>query len=98
MHSLTRTPVTCIWATLAIALALGTLAFVGPEAVNTMFSLPVIGQYVAFAVPVAARSMGGRTWAPGPMSFGRLVSVLSSLPLPSSLFFSFVYGLHYSYS
>lgn len=70
VNSYTRTPVACVWASVLVAFALGLLAFAGPTAINAIFSLPVIGQYLAFMIPIAARFAGGRPWRAGPFSLG----------------------------
>ncbi|KIP03794.1 hypothetical protein PHLGIDRAFT_495706 [Phlebiopsis gigantea 11061_1 CR5-6] len=68
----TRTPVNCVWASVFAGFLLGLLAFAGPTAVNAIFSLGVIGQYLAFSIPIACRFLGGVPWRAGPFSFGRL--------------------------
>lgn len=70
----TRTPVNCVWASAAAGLLLGLLAFAGPSAINAIFSLAIIGQYIAFSVPVACRLLGGVPWTPGPFTLGKFVS------------------------
>ncbi|GJE87259.1 APC amino acid permease [Phanerochaete sordida] len=70
MNAYTRTPVTCVWASVLVAFVLGLLAFAGPTAINAIFSLPVIGLYLAFMIPIIARFVGGRPWAAGPFNLG----------------------------
>ena len=77
----TRTPVNCVWASVFAGFLLGLLAFAGPTAINAIFSLGVIGQYLAFSIPIACRFLGGVPWRAGPFNFGRLVRPLSLRPM-----------------
>lgn len=79
VHARTRTPVAAVWGAVLGAFALGLLALAGPTAINAVFSLPVIGQSLAFAIPLVARWAGGRPWRAGALSLGRLVRVSPSL-------------------
>ncbi|KAI0089340.1 amino acid/polyamine transporter I [Irpex rosettiformis] len=68
----TQTPANCVWASVLVAMLLGLLAFAGSTAINAIFSIGIIGQYVAFALPVASRLLGGVPWTPGPFNLKKL--------------------------
>ncbi|EKM60113.1 uncharacterized protein PHACADRAFT_138539 [Phanerochaete carnosa HHB-10118-sp] len=70
INARTRTPVACVWAAVLGAFAFGLLAFAGPTAISAIFDLPVIGQYLAFSIPIVARFTGGRPWRSGPFNLG----------------------------
>ena len=73
MNRYTGTPVNCIWASVFVAFLLGLLAFAGPITINAIFSLSIIGQCLAFSIPIAARFLGGQPFRKGPLSFGAFV-------------------------
>ncbi|KAJ3557762.1 hypothetical protein NM688_g1293 [Phlebia brevispora] len=72
MNPYTQTPVNCVWAVSLAGLLLGLLAFAGPSATNAIFSLTVVGLYIAYTIPIASRLSSQRTWRPGPFSLGKL--------------------------
>jgi hypothetical protein len=65
-----------------MATLLGLITFAGPAAAGAIFSLGVVGQYVANSIPIAARFLGGQKFKPGPFNLGMFVSlhVLSLQP------------------
>ncbi|KAL7284284.1 hypothetical protein ACG7TL_001567 [Trametes sanguinea] len=67
----TQTPVNAVWASAAVAMLLGLLAFGGPAANNAIFSLAIAGQYTAFTLPIVCRFLGGCEWTPGPFNLGK---------------------------
>ncbi len=77
----TQTPVNCVWASIVCMFLLGLLVFAGPSAINAIFSLGVIGQYIAFGIPIASRFLGGTPWRPGPFTLGKLASRYMSMKL-----------------
>jgi len=68
----TATPVHCVFFSAFSAALLGLITFAGPAAAGAIFSLGVVGQYVADSIPVAARLLGGQEYRPGPFSLGFL--------------------------
>lgn len=68
----TQTPVNCAWFSAFIALLLGLLAFAGSTAISAIFSLGVVGLYIAYIIPIISRFAGGTEWRPGPFNMGRL--------------------------
>ncbi|KAH9946459.1 amino acid permease-domain-containing protein [Amylocystis lapponica] len=75
----TTTPVNCAWFSAFISLLLGLLSFAGEEAISAIFSLGVVGLYIAYILPITARFMGGKQWVPGPFTLGRLVRAIGHL-------------------
>jgi len=73
MNSYTGTPVNTVISDAVLAIVLGLLAFAGPQAINAIFSLSVVGLYVAYAIPIAARYLGTNDFKPGPFSLGVFV-------------------------
>lgn len=69
-------PVRCVWFAAVVALLLGLLAFAGPDAIDAIFSLSVISQYVAYIIPISARHLGGERISPGPFNIGVFVCAL----------------------
>ena len=73
MNRYTGTPVnTVIWDAV-FAILLGLLVFAGPQAINAIFSLSIVGLYVAYSIPIAARYLGSNDFKPGPFSLGVFV-------------------------
>ncbi|KAH9918712.1 APC amino acid permease [Epithele typhae] len=72
----TQTPVVAVVTCAGVALALGLISFAGTVADSALFSLAIVGQYTAFAIPIASRFLGGASargvWVPGPFTLGRL--------------------------
>ncbi|KAG5636078.1 hypothetical protein H0H81_009198 [Sphagnurus paluster] len=66
----TRTPVNTVFFDGLLALVLGLLVFAGDQAINALFAISVVGLYIAYAIPIAARFMGKNTFQPGPFSLG----------------------------
>jgi amino acid transporter len=70
-----RVPVHCVWASAFASLLLGLLAFAGPVAIGAMFSLVVVGQYVAYSIPICARFLGKQDFKPGAFTLGKFVCI-----------------------
>ncbi len=70
----TQTPVNCVWASIFCMFLLGLLVFAGPTVINAIFSLGVVGQYIAFGLPIASRFLGGTPLRPGPFTLGKMAS------------------------
>ena len=58
---------------------MGLLAFAGEQAIGAAFALSVVGLYVAYATPIAARFLGQNNFQPGRFYLGRMVSTLTPL-------------------
>ncbi|KAL0577548.1 hypothetical protein V5O48_004446 [Marasmius crinis-equi] len=66
----TRAPIRSVWFSAFLTMLLGLITFAGANAINAVFALVITGQYTAYAIPVAARWMGGKDFKPGPVNFG----------------------------
>lgn len=71
INGFTRTPVNTVWFCCAVSILLGLLAFAGEQAIGAVFSLSVVGLYVAYGIPIAARFAFENEFKPGPFSLGR---------------------------
>ncbi|VDC02845.1 unnamed protein product [Peniophora sp. CBMAI 1063] len=65
-------PIYSVWVSGGMAALVGLLSFAGPAALGAIFSVGVIGQYVADSVPIVARFWGGQPFTPGPFNLGRM--------------------------
>ncbi|KAJ7696949.1 APC amino acid permease [Mycena rosella] len=70
INSVTGTPVRSVWFSVICAALLGLTSFAGPAATGAIFSLGVVGQYVANSIPIAARYLGGQEFTRGPFHLG----------------------------
>ncbi|KAK4688183.1 choline transport protein, partial [Tremellales sp. Uapishka_1] len=71
----TGTPVRAVWLIVGAAIPLGALGFADPvneSAINAIFTLAIMGPYVAYGIPIASRLIWGRdSFIPGPFYLGR---------------------------
>ncbi|KAF7367000.1 putative amino-acid permease C11D3.08c [Mycena sanguinolenta] len=70
INSVMGTPVRCVWLSAISALLLGCITFAGSTATGALFTLGVVGQYMANSIPVAARYFGGQPFKKGPFHLG----------------------------
>jgi len=72
MNSYTKTPVNTVWFSAVGAALLGLLAFAGTAAINAIFSVSVVGLYVAYSIPIVCRFAfsSSNTFEPGPFYLG----------------------------
>jgi len=80
-------PVRCVWFAVAVAFLLGLLAFAGPNAIGSIFSLGVVSQFMSFMIPIAARHLGGEKISPGPFHLGVFSLPVSTVAV---LFMAFI--------
>ncbi|KAF7376941.1 putative amino-acid permease C11D3.08c [Mycena sanguinolenta] len=66
----TGTPVRCVWLSAICAILLGLITFAGSEATAALFTLGVVGQYIAYSIPITARYLGGQNFKRGPFHLG----------------------------
>ncbi|KAK8870077.1 hypothetical protein IAR55_000647 [Kwoniella newhampshirensis] len=75
IDSFSGTPVRSVWLVVGCAIPLGALCFADPvnySAINAIFSLAIMGPYVAYGIPIGAKLLWGReTFVPGPWYLGR---------------------------
>jgi len=74
MNTYTKTPVNTVWFCCIVSIFLGLLVFAGEQAIGAIFSLSVVGLYVAYAIPIAARFIFENDHKPGPFDLGVWVS------------------------
>ncbi|KAJ6608932.1 amino acid/polyamine transporter I [Mycena sp. CBHHK59/15] len=72
INPLTGTPVRCVWFDAAGGMLLGLIPLAGPAAAGAVFSLAIVGQYIANSIPIAARYLGGQPFRRGPFHLGVL--------------------------
>jgi len=93
MKSYTKTPVNTVYFCCIFSILLGLLVSAGQQATGADFALSVVGPYVAYVIPIAARFVFGNDYKPGPFDLGRWVSgnlahrltcIDPRLPLPES--------------
>ncbi|KAF8330575.1 amino acid/polyamine transporter I [Cantharellus anzutake] len=74
MNSFTGTPVNTVWFSGIGAALLGLLSFAGPAAISAIFSISVMGLYIAYSVPIMCRFAfrgSANRFEPGPFYLGR---------------------------
>jgi amino acid transporter len=72
MNSYTGTPVNTVWFGAFIAALMGLLGLAGPNAISAIFSISVVGSYIAYSIPIAARFIFHKenNFKPGPFNLG----------------------------
>lgn len=63
-----------VWFCCIVSILLGLLAFAGEQAIGAIFSLSVVGAYIAYAIPITARFVFENDHKHGPFDVGRWVS------------------------
>ena len=81
MNGYTKTPVNTVWFCCIISILLGLLVFAGEQAIGAVFTLSVVGLYVAYTIPIAARFIFENDHKPGPFDLGVWVSGKSTRQL-----------------
>jgi amino acid transporter len=74
MNSVTGTPVNTVWFCCTLSILLGLLSFAGAEAIGAVFNLSIVGIYIAYSIPIAARFIFENNHRPGPFDLGKFVS------------------------
>ncbi|QRV89535.1 amino acid permease [Ceratobasidium sp. AG-Ba] len=71
MNGYTKTPVNTVWFSVFVAALMGLLGFAGEAAIGAVFSISVIGLYIAYTIPIGARFIfKGHNYKPGPFNLG----------------------------
>jgi amino acid transporter len=78
MNERFQVPIRAVWATGICAMLVGLIGLGGSVASGAIFSLAVVGQYVANATVISLRFLGGgEVFKPGPFALGKFVSLHS---------------------
>ena len=77
MNPTTRTPIHGVIFAALVSWCLGMLGLAGANAVTAVFALAVVGQYMAYVIPISARFAFENDYKPGPFTLGKYVSVYS---------------------
>ncbi|KAJ6450901.1 amino acid/polyamine transporter I [Mycena sanguinolenta] len=91
MNTFTATPVNAVWVVTGVAFILTLLVFAGPTAITTIFSLPIVAQYLAYIIPIFCRFAFKNDFTPGPFYTGRLSAPISILSLVWMVFMMIVF-------
>ncbi|KAG8686042.1 GABA-specific high-affinity permease, partial [Ceratobasidium sp. 395] len=92
MNSFTKTPVNTVWFSVLIAALMGLLGFAGDAAIGAVFSISVIGLYIAYTVPIAARFIfKGHNYKPGPFNLGAFGLPVAVIAVTFMTFIDFVF-------
>jgi len=91
VNKYTLSPVVAVWCTAFLALLLALLAFAGTAAISAVFTLSVIGQYVAYSIPITARFVGGQPFTPGPVNLGKFSLPIAIVAVTWMTFMSIVF-------
>ncbi|KAF8198881.1 APC amino acid permease [Mycena galopus ATCC 62051] len=91
MNKFSGTPVNAVWVVTTVAFILTLLVFAGPTAITTIFSLPIVAQYLAYIIPIFCRFAFKNDFTPGPFYTGCLSAPISILSLVWMLFMMIVF-------
>ncbi|KAG6828030.1 hypothetical protein H0H92_009567 [Tricholoma furcatifolium] len=69
----TKTPVNTVIFDGLLSILFGCLVFVGDQAINAIFAMSIVGNFIAYAIPIAARIFGENNYKPGPFNLGAFV-------------------------
>ncbi|KAJ7908720.1 amino acid/polyamine transporter I [Mycena leptocephala] len=75
MNKFSGTPVNAVWVVTGVAFILTLLVFAGPTAITTIFSLPIVAQYLSYIIPIFCRFAFKNDFTPGPFYTGRLAPI-----------------------
>jgi len=91
INTYTGTPVNTVLFDCLFALLVGLLAFLGPSAINAVFTASIAACYVAYMVPIAARFMFDNNFKPGPFSLGAFGPPIAAIGVTFMVFMVFVF-------
>ncbi|KAK8137290.1 GABA-specific permease [Apiospora sp. TS-2023a] len=87
-------PVRAIWVCVIVAAVFGLLCLIAPAAASALFSLCIVGDNLAWCVPILARVIWGRSrFKPGPFYTGRRFSVPIAWAAAAFLLFGIVLAM-----
>ncbi|KAF7372816.1 APC amino acid permease [Mycena sanguinolenta] len=91
MNKFSATPINAVWVVTAVAFILTLLVFAGPTAITTIFSLPIVAQYLSYIIPIFCRFAFKNDFTPGPFYTGRLSAPISIFSLFWMVFMMIVF-------
>jgi len=91
MNKYTKTPVNTVWFVAVLSLLLGLLVFAGTQAINAVFAISVVGLYIAYSIPIAARFVFKNDFKPGPFTLGRMGLPVAVVAVTFMTFMSIVF-------
>ncbi|KAF7368618.1 APC amino acid permease [Mycena venus] len=91
MNKFSGTPINAVWVVTGVAFILSLLVFAGPTAITTIFSLPIVAQYLSYIIPIFCRFAFKNDFAPGPFYTGRLSAPISIFSLLWMVFMMIVF-------
>ncbi|KAJ6450888.1 APC amino acid permease [Mycena sanguinolenta] len=91
INKFTATPINAVWVVTGVAFILTLLVFAGPTAITTIFSLPIVAQYLAYIIPIFCRFAFKNDFTPGPFYTGRLSAPISIISLVWMVFMMIVF-------
>ncbi|KAJ6527163.1 APC amino acid permease [Mycena capillaripes] len=91
MNKSSGTPVNAVWAVTSVAFGFTLLVFAGPTAITTIFSLPIVAQYLSYIIPIFCRFAFKNDFTPGPFYTGRLSAPISIFSLVWMVFMMIVF-------
>lgn len=87
-------PIRAIWTCVLVAAVFGLLCLIAPAAASALFSLCIVGDNLAWCVPILARVVWGRSrFKPGPFYTGRRFSVPIAWAAVAFLLFGIVLAM-----
>ncbi|CAE6457090.1 unnamed protein product [Rhizoctonia solani] len=91
MNDYTETPVNTVWFSVFIAALLGLLAFAGDVTIMAVFSIAVIGLYIAYIIPIGARFVFNEgNFKPGPFTLGSFGLPIAAIAIAFMSFITIV--------
>jgi len=91
MNSYTRTPVNTVIFGVIFSILFGCLVFAGPAAINAIFAISVVGEYIAYIIPIVARYAFDNDFKPGPFTLGRWGIPCAVVSVSYMIFMSIVF-------
>ncbi|KAH0579728.1 hypothetical protein H2248_002567 [Termitomyces sp. 'cryptogamus'] len=91
LNKFTKTPVNAVVFDGVVALFMGCLVFAGDQAINAIFALSIVGNYVAYSIPIAARFLGQNDFKPGPFNLGKFSFPVTTIAVIFMVFMSIVF-------
>ncbi|KAF7366997.1 APC amino acid permease [Mycena sanguinolenta] len=85
------TPTNAVWVVTSVAFILTLLVFAGPTAITTIFSLPIVAQYLSYIIPIFCRFAFKNDFTPGSFYTGRLSAPISMFSLVWMVFMMIVF-------